>query len=72
MSWIKGPMGDPTWRGVPDAPLEPPAPRVCLCCDECGEEIEEGDEYYWIAGNRYCASCVEDGRRYAGVDYDEE
>ena len=70
MSWIKGLGGEPTSRPIPDASLEPPEPPVLFVCCDCGEEIRSGDEYYDVYDDIYCASCMEDKRRYAGVDYE--
>ena len=36
-------------------------PRVCCQCDECGEDIYEGETAYRLGGKTYCSSCVEDG-----------
>lgn len=71
MPWIRGDDNAPSFRAMPEPDLEPPAPRVVLNCDECGEDIEEGQEYYRIGDNCYCECCVNNARRYAGVDYDD-
>lgn len=72
MPWIRDYDSAPLFRPLPEMPLDPPAPKVVCNCDECGEDIEEGQEYYRIGGNCYCESCVENARRYAGVDYEED
>ena len=41
-------------------------PRPFTYCDECGEEIYEGDDYYNIGGNIFCENCVNAGKRVAG------
>lgn len=49
--------------GCPNAP-EPP---VYAECDECGETIYDGDEYYEIGDHKFCESCVVSGYRTAEV-----
>ncbi len=45
--------------------LDPPEPKPLFACDDCGEDIFLGDDYYEICGGRYCVECVEDRRRTA-------
>lgn len=40
--------------GCPNAP-EPP---LFADCEECGEHIYDGDEYYEILDHKLCESCV--------------
>lgn len=44
----------PCASGCPNAP-EPP---VFAKCDECGEEIYDGDEYVEVGDLRFCTECV--------------
>lgn len=55
---------------IPEPPLDPPEAKVVFYCDDCDREICEGDAYYRIMDFVFCESCVENARRYAGVDYD--
>lgn len=73
MPWIRDSYGDLTERRIPDIGLEPDIydrpPR--LFCDICGEGIYDGEEYYDINGDiTLCENCMNEARRYAGVDYD--
>jgi len=34
--------------------------RIAFYCDGCGEPIIEGDNYYAVEDERYCADCVEE------------
>jgi len=43
-------------------------PRTCCLCDECGEDIYEGETYYRIGGLNLCEACVEDARTEAEYD----
>ena len=45
-----------------------PEPQVFGHCDECGETIYDGDEYYKIGNHKYCESCVQGGYRTAEVE----
>lgn len=60
---------------VPDRELNPPEdnrPKVYEC-DDCGEDIRDGDGYYVVKGERYCDDCVERNHHYAYADdYDWE
>ena len=69
MPWIRDSYGDLTERRIPDYGEQKDAP-VVLYCDECGEDIREGEEYYSIGGMTVCEDCMNAARRYAGVDYD--
>ena len=33
-------------------------PQISHYCDECGEAIYEGEDYYEIEGGIYCEDCV--------------
>lgn len=38
---------------------EPPEPRRCFDCDDCGEEILEGEEYYDFFNETFiCENCI--------------
>ena len=54
-------------RGLDDwlnnDPRESESP-VCEC-DECGEGIYDGEDYYEIKGNCYCEKCIEKFRKTA-------
>jgi formylmethanofuran dehydrogenase subunit E len=39
----------------------------CGICDECGEDIFEGEHVYMLGGHVYCEDCVEDSRREASA-----
>lgn len=51
------------YRGdIPDAPLEPPAPRYLYLCPGCGQPMTEGDVVYRMGGAIIgCGRCVEQG-----------
>ena len=42
-----------------------PKIHVVTGCEECGEEIYEGDDYYLIDGKAYCPDCIRDMKRMA-------
>lgn len=51
---------------TPDYRLDPPKPkRHCLRCSNCGEGIQEGDDYYEIRGEQYCTECIKEDKRIA-------
>lgn len=60
-------MIDP-YTHIPDAPLEPPAPKVLFYCDGCGEEICEWEYYYDLAGLKFCERCVDAAKKIAEED----
>lgn len=43
-------------------------PPVYGKCEECGEKIYDGDEYYEIGDFIFCEACVRGGYRTAEVD----
>lgn len=40
--------------------LEPKEPVVFCTCDECGQDIYEGEEYWVIDGCTVCDDCLRD------------
>ena len=46
-------------------------PEIYDYCEECGEEIYDGDECYKIGDHIFCEACVKGGYRIAEV-YDDE
>lgn len=57
----------------PRCPNAPEPPVVCHC-DNCNEKIHEGEEMYVIGYEKFCESCIDNGRTYAELDeweYDE-
>jgi hypothetical protein len=42
--------------------------RVIKICYECGEEIDEGEEYYALNGEDWCVPCVKDGLTIAEIE----
>ena len=62
-------MCDICWRaicpsGCPNA-KEPPKFGKC---EECGETIYDGDEYYAIGDHKFCEACVRSSFRTAEVN----
>lgn len=45
--------------------LDPPEPKPLFPCDDCGDSIFQGDDYFEICGMRFCTECIEDRRRTA-------
>lgn len=47
-------------------------PPIFDYCEECGEPIYDGDEYYHIGDKNYCEACVQSSYRTAEVvdEYD--
>lgn len=48
-----------------EPPLDPPEAEeaeAAIYCDECGEPIYEGEDYYEIREVVYCERCIEDMR----------
>ena len=43
-----------------EPPLDPPEPTVALYCDNCGNEIYVGEDYWDINGDRICRDCLDD------------
>jgi len=43
-------------------------PRACCVCDECGEDIYEGETYYRIDGRVFCEGCIDNARTEAEYD----
>ncbi len=41
------------------------SPREVGLCSGCGDPIREGEEYWEIEGECFCASCMESSRRIA-------
>lgn len=39
--------------------------KACCTCDECGEDILDGDDMYQIGRRTYCQSCIDDAHCYA-------
>ena len=39
---------------VPDCKLEPIEDEAVAFCDECNGDLYEGDDYYFIEGDRIC------------------
>lgn len=35
-----------------------PEPPLFAECEECGEKIYDGDEYYAVGDHKYCVACV--------------
>lgn len=54
----------------PRCPNADEPPIVCLC-DNCGEAIRDGYEMYVIGSDKFCETCIDNGRTYAEFDYDE-
>lgn len=52
-------------------PPEDDRPKVYECND-CGEDIRDGDGYYIVKGEYYCDVCVERNYYYAEADYWED
>lgn len=52
-------------RDVPDYKLDPPEDdrKVIAVCEECGECIREGDDYYKFSFGCICEYCVNDARK---------
>lgn len=46
-------------------------PQIFAYCEDCGEPIYDGDEYYDIGGHKYCEACVHKSYRTAEVYLDE-
>lgn len=50
--------------------------RVALYCDECGCEIWEDEEYYYVDNSNICEACIDDHiakcKRIAEVDDDDD
>lgn len=45
---------------------EPDEPRVCFQCDDCGEDIYEGDDFYEVDNEtNYCEDCMHDRKKEA-------
>lgn len=49
------------------APPEDDRPKIYECND-CGEDIRDGDGYYIVKGEYYCDNCVERNHHYAHED----
>lgn len=48
----------------PNAP-EPPVVHVC---DQCGDPIYEGDDFYELNDEKWCEECVRDSRKTAELE----
>ena len=55
----------PCHPSCPNAPERP----VFDCCEICGADIYDGDDYYELNGHKYCETCVREGFKTAEVDY---
>ncbi len=44
---------------------EPPEPRRCFDCEDCGEEILEGEDYYNFDDTHICEDCITDYKKEA-------
>jgi hypothetical protein len=45
---------------------EPDEERVCFQCDDCGEDIYEGDDFYEVDNEtNYCMDCMNDRKKEA-------
>ena len=43
----------------PERPVEPPEPAIVMECDNCGDEIREGDDFFDVPGaGRFCENCM--------------
>lgn len=40
-------------------------PETLYLCENCGQDIRQGDDYYEIGGCKYCDDCV----RYKTAEY---
>lgn len=40
-------------------------PKVVFDCDWCGKGIEDGEDYFYINGERVCEDCVNDCKKEA-------
>ncbi len=40
-------------------------PREVVLCSGCGDRIRDGEEYWEVQGEAFCASCMEAGHRIA-------
>jgi hypothetical protein len=47
-------------------------PPIVYFCSECKEAIYDGDEYYAIGEEEYCAECFGSFRNYAEFQYEWE
>lgn len=45
--------------------------RVMCKCDECGGELYEGQECYYIKGNYICQKCVDESKVELDYYYDD-
>lgn len=39
--------------------------KKAYCCAVCGEEIYEGESYYWFHEKSYCVACIHDSLQIA-------
>ena len=51
----------------PRCPMADDPPIVCKC-EECGEEIYEGDLFYHIGDHKFCESCGRGGYKVAELE----
>lgn len=45
-----------------------PEPPIYAECENCGEDIYDGDEFYEIGEHKFCEACVNGGYKTAYVD----
>lgn len=72
MSWITDSAGNSVLREIPERmDYDPDNRPPRLFCTECDCEIADGEEYYDIAAGAHilCENCMNEARRYAGVEY---
>ena len=48
-----------------------PGPKLVFICSGCGGEILEGDDYWNILGEQFCARCIDRARGEAVYEEDD-
>ena len=65
MSWANTSNFPTPYDGNIDGYEDDNAPPVVFTCNDCGDDICEGDDYYDIDDNPVCPDCIEKLRRTA-------
>ena len=56
----------PTRQFTPDYRLDPPRERPhVFICRNCGEGINDGDDYFEIRDEKYCMACMKEAKHTA-------
>ena len=45
-----------------------PEPKSVFVCSGCNEKIYDGDSYWEILGEQFCANCIDDAKGVATYD----